>query len=102
MQLRRRAHVVEHRERREQADVLERPRDAHPRKLMRAEIFRGLRAEGNAAIRRLINARDQIEQRGFARAVRPDEAHELARADLEVHFRNRRQSAETDRHFFKF
>ena len=43
-------------------------------------------------------AGDQVEQRGLAGAVRPDQADDLARFDLQIDDPDRRQSAERTRH----
>ena len=86
--------VLEDRELREQADVLERARDAALRDLIRLEADDALALEGDAARRRLIDARQHVEGRRLARAVRPDEADELAAVQMDVEIRDGLKAAE--------
>ena len=91
------AHVVEDRERREEADVLERPRDAVLGDLVGCEAVDVVAAERDAALGRLIDAGDEVEDSGLTRAVRPDEPKELVGLNLEVERVDRCEAAETDR-----
>jgi hypothetical protein len=44
------------------------------------------------------HAGERVEERRLARAIRPDDSHQLARAHVEVHTVHREQAAEADRH----
>src|SRR5690349_10468322 len=77
--------VLEHGGVLEQLDVLERPRDAAPRDLVRRHPRDVLAVEDQTARGRLVDARDQVEDRRLAGAVGPDDREDLARLDLEAH-----------------
>src|SRR5581483_741610 len=86
--------VLEHAHVREQMDGLERARDAEPRDLVRLESHDAAPVEHDIALVRLVQPRDGIEQRGLARAVRPDHADDLALAHLEIEPVERGQPSE--------
>src|SRR5262249_37657990 len=50
--------------------------------------------EGDAALVRAVDPGDDVEQRGLARAVRPDEANDLAVVDVEIDRIERNEPAE--------
>ena len=77
--------ILEHRGVLEQLDVLEGARDAPPGDLVRGYPGDVLVAEDEAAVGGVVDARDQVEDGGLARAVRPDDREHLARLDLERH-----------------
>jgi hypothetical protein len=74
----------------EHGEILERLRnlvgaaDAGPAAPLRRLLQEVSAVETNAAGRRRQAAGDQVEQRGLARAVRPDDADRLARRDYEI------------------
>ena len=89
----RRAHVVEHGERAEQADVLERARDAAPRRSGAAGSPPMLAARRSARARgRRVDARDHVEGGRLAGAVRADQRDERARVDARGRARDRRRA----------
>ncbi len=71
------ADVVENRERAEKPDVLKRAGDAELDDLVDAQAREVAAAERHVAVGRLVDAGDEIEDRGLARAVGPDEPAEL-------------------------
>ena len=79
-QVMRRQHVLEHGHVGEQADVLERPRDAELRDLIRLLAVDARPVEMDFAFGRLVQARQQVEDRRLARAVRADQAVQRAAA----------------------
>ena len=81
----------------EQLDVLERPRDAPPGDLVRRHPRDVLAAEEQAARGRVVDARDQVEDGGLARAVGPDDGEDLPGLHLEAHAVERLDAAEVDR-----
>src|SRR2546421_1816219 len=75
--------VLEHRQRREEREVLERAADAELRDAMRRQRQeRATLEEDGAAIRR-VEPRETVEERGLARAVGADEPDDLAHVDVE-------------------
>ena len=80
-----------------QTDVLKSPRDAAPRNLVRTQAVDAFAFEMNLAGSRLVNAGQQIEDRSLARAVRSDQAVDLAALDLHVQLVDGDQTAETNR-----
>src|SRR2546429_9048516 len=76
--------VLERAEAREDADLLERARDAQARHAMGRDVGQVAAAEPYAAAVGREVAGDAVEERGLARAVRADHAHQLARLDGEV------------------
>ena len=77
-------HIVEDGELAEEADVLECPRDAACRDFIRREPDDALATQGDLARRGAVDAREEVERRGLARAVRSDEPEQFALADVEV------------------
>ena len=75
--------VVDHAHPRERPELLERARDAQPAHAVRGEAGEPLAVQAHLARVGMIEAADDLEQRGLARPVRPDDAHQLARRDLE-------------------
>ena len=66
-------HVLERRHRREQADVLERPRHPAREDPVRPHVGDVAALEEDAPRRRPVEAGEHVEERGLARAVRPDD-----------------------------
>src|SRR5437867_3454679 len=85
---------IEHRHVGEQVDRLERPRDAEPRDLVRREPDDALAAEDDVAVIRCVQTRDHVEHGALARAVRPDDAQDLAFFDRDVETAQRVEPAE--------
>jgi hypothetical protein len=77
--------VLEHRGVLEQLDVLEGARDAAPGDLVRGHAGDVLVAEDEPPVGGLVDARDEVEDGGLARAVGPDDREHLAHLDLEGH-----------------
>ena len=71
-------HVVEHAQVAEHAAVLERARDAERREAFGRGARDVVAVERHAAGIGPVGARDQVEQRRLARAVRPDHAQQFA------------------------
>ncbi len=76
-------HVLEHRHRAEELDVLERPRDALAHDLERGLLEERRSVEQHVPGVRLVETRDDVERRRLAGAVRPDEARDVALLDVE-------------------
>src|SRR5207248_10903701 len=74
-----------------------RSRNAARRDLVGFEPDQGLAVEKDFTRAGLIDAGDEVEDGGFARAVRADQTDQLMAADFQVEVRHRRQSPETDR-----
>ena len=88
-------HVLDHAHALEDAQHLEGARDAEPRDLVRLLARDVLPVEHDAgAGLGLVDARNQIEQRALARAVRPDDAAHLALLHREVDLGDGGESAE--------
>ena len=90
--------VVEHGHAREQRDVLEGARDAEcgDRGGTRVRDVAAFQRDGPAG--RAIEARDHVEQRRLAGAVRTDDRHDLAATDGHRHVFNRAHATEVFRH----
>src|SRR5579862_1838276 len=73
VQMKNRADIVEHRQGREQADVLKRARDTAHSNAISLVTDDGLAIEKDFAFRRLVNTSDEVEHGGFTRAVRADQ-----------------------------
>ena len=91
-------HVLEHGHRAEQLDVLERARDPAPDDPVRRRAQQALAVEDDLALVRLVQPRDQVEERRLAGAVRADQADDLALADVERDVVDRDDPAEPPRH----
>ena len=91
--------VLQHGRVLEQLDVLERARDAALRHMMRRAGDR-LSLEQDAARGRRVDEADQVEDRGLAGAVRPDDGVDLALVDRKAHTVDRDHAAETHAEIF--
>jgi hypothetical protein len=78
-------HVVEHREVREHAPMLEGARQPALRELLGRQAGDVLPVEQHLPFVGLVQPGHQVEQRGLARAVRPDHAEQFALAHVQVH-----------------
>src|SRR5262249_32477537 len=90
--------VVERAHALEQRDVLERARDAAARRRVGAHLLARLAAEGDAALLRMIEAVDDVEERRLSGAVRPDDGADFALANVEGDVGDRLHAAEGERH----
>jgi len=86
--------VVEDGELAEQADVLERTRNAARCDLIGSEPDNALVLKENLARRGAVDPREEVERRRLARAVRPDETDQLAVFDVHVKVRDGLEPAE--------
>ena len=91
-------HVVENRQLLEQADVLKRPSQTEGSDLVRLEHRGGNAADEDFPLGRLVHAGEHVEDGGLSRAIRTDQADQLARTDGKVEFRHRGQTSEPDGH----
>src|SRR5215212_986575 len=90
-------HVLEGGHVAEQPDVLERPRHASHHHLARLG-WQQRALKDYAPGRRKVEAGQAVEERGLAGPIGPDQAHNLAPADIEVHRVHSDQAAESHRH----
>ena len=90
--------VVEGRHVGEEPDLLKGPSDAQLGDPVRLEAGDVLALENHLAGRRLVDAGDRVEQRGFAGSVRPDQREDLALSDLKADLVDGGQPAEAFRH----
>jgi hypothetical protein len=90
-------HGLQHAHAAEQARALEGPPQPHPGELVGRAPHRVLAEELDLAGRRPVDAADDVEQRGLARAVRPDHRMDGALADVEIDVAERDQAAEAAR-----
>ena len=95
------ANVVEDRQRPEQADVLERARDAERHDVVHPQPGDIASGETHGAFSGLVDAGDQIEDGGLPGAIRTDEPAEFALMDGEVHCVDGGEPAEADRDLIK-
>src|SRR6185503_19131447 len=86
--------VLQHRHGVERARHLEAARDAQARALVGREAVDRTALEHDLARLVAQQARDAVDERGLARAVRPDQAEALALGDLEAHAREGGEAAE--------
>src|SRR5882672_1825365 len=86
--------VVEHAHALEEGDVLEGARDAERRHVGRPQARAVGAGEADTALGGLVEAADDVEQRGLAGAVGADDGQDLAALDLEAHLVQRHQRAE--------
>ena len=84
-----RHHVLAHGHVEEQPQRLERAGDPAARDLVRLEALDARAGEDDVAAGRLVHARDEVEQRRLAGAVRADHADDLALVDVQVETRRR-------------
>src|SRR5262249_481919 len=87
-------HVLERREVREQADVLEGARDTGDRHFVGRQAGQRLGVEHEAPTVGRVDPRQHVEERGLAGAVWADQAEDFAGRDLERHFAQRLHAAE--------
>ena len=94
--------IFQHGEILDQLDRLERPADAArgPRGSRHGRDIRA--AKNDAAVGRGDDSRNRIEQRRFPGAVRPDQAADLALAQLHRDILDSVEAAEPDSHAFEF
>src|SRR6266581_3445116 len=96
MQIEPGAHVVENGKRGEQANVLERARDAASGDRAGFETCNWCVLKTNRAAGRPINARDNVEHSRFTGAIRANQADQIVRADLQIECRNGGESTEAN------
>ena len=89
--------VVEDRHAAKEGDVLEGPRDALLRGLVRIHIAAPSALEGNRPLLRVVDAVDDVEHRRFAGAVRADDRADLVLPDVEGNALERNHPAEGKR-----
>ena len=94
--------VVQHTQLAEQADILEGAGNAHVIHLNGGLPCRIHAVEQDGAARRLIDLREQVEDRGFAGAVRADQAGDLCAADGEVEVADGGQAAKINAEMARF
>ena len=87
-------HGLQHRQMREQADVLERARDAAQRAPRGARVGDDVALEGDLPAIGREHAGHQIEERGLAGAVRSDQRMDVAARDLHAQIVQRIEAAE--------
>ena len=87
----------EHRFVLKQLGVLKGPRDAEGRDIVRRHPCDVLAVEMDRPARRLIEPADQVDDRGFAGAVRANDGENLARLDVETDAIDGLHAAEADR-----
>ena len=87
-------YVVQHRQFREQADILEGAGYSPLGDLIRLEAHNALAIKGNLTCGRLVNPREEVEGRSLARAIRPDQAHQFTFIYVEIKIRNCLESPE--------
>ncbi len=86
--------VVEHRHAAKKGDVLEGAGDSLPRGFVGIDDVAPLALERDAASLRVVDAVDDVEHRGLARAVRADDGADFVRADIEGNALEGNHSAE--------
>ena len=89
-------HVLERRQVSEDAEILEAARDARPGELVGPQAEEVTAVEAHAADGGFVHARERVEQRALARAVRADHREQLAAADVEAHVLERGDRAEAE------
>ena len=89
-------HIIQNGQIAEQADVLERAGDTHVVDFDRGLPCRGDAIEQNTPARRLVDIRQEVEDRSFARTVRADQSGDLGRADGDVEIADRGQTAKVN------
>jgi hypothetical protein len=86
----------------EQLDVLKGPGDAAGSDLVGRHLRDVLVAEDEAALARIVDAADHVEDGGLARAVGADDGEDLPRLHLEAHPVEGLDAAEVDTHSLRF
>ena len=81
----------------EEDDVLERARDAEPDDAVRRRASQVLAVEHDASLVRAVEARDEVEERCLARAVRADQPADLPGVELQRHVGEGEDAAEPPR-----
>ena len=92
--------VFRHRQRRDQAEFLVDGDDARPLGILRARRLEFDAVEDDAAARRRLHTRQNLEQGGLAGAVLAKQAEDLAAPDLQRHVVQRRDAGEMLGHAF--
>ncbi len=100
--VRSRHRVLEQAHRREQRQVLERPRDAESRDAVGADGQQVFAVESQATTCGVVDATHDVEHRGLAGTVRTDQSEDLAFGDLERQTVERHDSTEHDRDLIGF
>jgi hypothetical protein len=90
------SHIVEHRLRREQREVLESPPDAYLGDAVRRPPQHRAPLEQDVAAIRGVEPADTVEESGFAGAIRADQTEDLALLDREGDAVERDDAAELD------
>ena len=85
---------------RKNAGALKRADQSEIGDLVRLQSVERRSAIAHGAMGRIQKAGDDVEGRGLAGAVRPDQADDLALADREIHVRERNEPAEVHGHLF--
>src|SRR5262245_43374905 len=93
-------HVLEHAHAEENLQVLKRARQAAARELFRRKRGHVLAAQAHAAGSGQVKARDEVEQRGLAGAVRTDDREDETGCNRHAHVIDRTHAAEGDRQVF--
>src|SRR5471032_1175831 len=86
-------HVLEHADALEHAGALKGSRQAQGRDLVRFQIIQRRSAVADLALSRSQEARDYVEGRRLASAVRADQANDLAFVHDKTHVRDRDETA---------
>jgi hypothetical protein len=94
-------HVLQHGEVAEKVDVLIGAGDALLGDLIRLQAAEGLSVKGDGAAGELVNAADQVEQRGLAGAVGADQAEDFPLVHGKTHLVDGDQTAEGDGGLFQ-
>ncbi|MPM44263.1 hypothetical protein SDC9_90941 [bioreactor metagenome] len=102
MLLRRGHDILKDRRSREETEVLEGTGDAEADHLVCFELIEALPLEADRAAGHVINARDEVEDRRLARAVRSDKPGQFAASYRKAHIADGLNSAECLVHIFKF
>ena len=89
--------VLHHAHVQEEPQRLERARDAALADLVRLEADEAFPLEQDVAAVRPVDAGDQVEERRLPRAVRPDDADDLALVDVDVEVDDDGETAEVER-----
>src|SRR5215470_6478772 len=89
--------VVEHAHALEEGHVLEGARDAEAGHVEGLELGTVASLEDNAALLRMVEAADDVEERGLARPVGADDGHDLAMMDVHAHVAQGLHGAEAHR-----
>src|SRR5687768_8879050 len=100
--LARQQQVLEYREIREQLGDLKCPRDPAPRPLMRRQPRDVDAKQPDRPLRCRKLAANEVEQRGFAGAIRPDDGMPFASLDAEIHLVDRLEATKVPGDVLKY